>query len=141
MEYTDISGNYVVSVEHQNQLEIHQRKTNETSWVWPDLELPTNAPLPSEIPTYTIKFFNDMGHLGYDITPNIKDYWGFLKCVQNYISRDMYNVWKPVNDYILTFIKIHKDVPMTRNVSAKYEGEWISVCLDYTGLDHTIQDS
>lgn len=135
MDYTDISGNRVVSVE------INQRTVSEPSRGWPGLDIPKNAPQPSEIPTYTIRFFNDMGHLGYEVTPDVKEYWMFLHCVQAYTSRDMYNVWKPVNDYILTYIKIHEGVPMTRNVSAKYEGEWVTVCLDYTSLDHTIQDS
>jgi hypothetical protein len=141
MECADISGNIVISVENQNQIEINQRKEHTPSWVWPGLELPINAPPPSEIPTYTIKFFNDMGHLGYEVTPDAMEYWMFLKCIECYTSRDMYNVWKHVNDYILTFIKIREGVPMIRNVSAKYKDEWITVCLDYTDLDHTVQDS
>jgi hypothetical protein len=110
--------------------------------VWNAEKYLASAPPPQGEPVYILHFVNDMGRLGMIVEPEYSGDIELLGPAIPYVERDIRTVFiKCLGGSRL--IKLRNGVPMQRNVSIKKLGssEWITVCLDYSGLNHCVSDS
>jgi hypothetical protein len=105
------------------------------------IDVSADAPTPSNIPDFVLKFHNDMGHLEFYSELDYGSYLKLYKLVMPYINREVRQFYVLHDKYILSYYKPYNGVPMKHNVSVLLDGSWKTVCLDYTGLDyHIVED-
>lgn len=97
-------------------------------------KLPADAPPPQEIAAYVVTYCNGTGHLEYFSEPKI-DFFKLHTLLQPYHVREIRQITKIINGNIYNYFKLFEDVPLKRNVVVKMDNEWVTFCLDYSGLD------
>jgi hypothetical protein len=102
-----------------------------------------DAPSPSEIAEYTIYYYNDMGHLGSHYSPEIAE--KYIMTISNqtsyYTLKSIEQYTKIINNYIYNYFRLRKDAPNKENVVIKMDNNWVTVCLDYTGIEPSVEST
>lgn len=98
-----------------------------------------DAPLPQEKASYYVTYCNGTGHLEYMSNPQI-DFFELSTLLEPYHVREIRQITKIIQGRIYNYFKLFEGVPMKRNVVVKMNNEWITFCLNYSGLDWDVPE-